>query len=221
MALSFPSKPYKTHGGANVPHHKNTSRFPSVTMPAPKQVIIPMQQHVGAPCTPLVKKGDHVYRGQKIGDSSAFVSAPVHASVSGTVSAVEKVLLPGGQACEAVVIDSDGLMESLPDLTPPIAVSYTHLDVYKRQAGGSGMKKRHSPPSPERHPRFTARRFRAHKPEAPSLRSRLEGNTHAGREVPLSCFGAMQCWECVPRCYKRLPFGGPGHAVSFAGFSPS
>lgn len=139
MALSFPSKPYKTHGGANVPHHKNTSRFPSVTMPAPKQVIIPMQQHVGAPCTPLVKKGDHVYRGQKIGDSSAFVSAPVHASVSGTVSAVEKVLLPGGQACEAVVIDSDGLMESLPDLTPPIVGSAAEFTAALRESGLVGL----------------------------------------------------------------------------------
>ena len=46
-------------------------KMATVTMPAPETVTIPMQQHVGAPCVPLVKKGDHVYRGQKIGDSTA------------------------------------------------------------------------------------------------------------------------------------------------------
>ena len=61
-----------------------------------------MQQHVGAPCKPLVKVGDLVQVGQKIGDSDAFVSAPIHASISGKVSAVTKVALPGGQMVDAV-----------------------------------------------------------------------------------------------------------------------
>ena len=139
MESGFPSKPYKIHGGANVPHHKNTSRLPSVTMPAPKQVVIPMQQHAGAPCTPLVKKGDHVYRGQKIGDSSAFISAPIHASVSGTVSAIQQVMLPGGQVCDAIVIDSDGFMESSPDLTPPIVSNTAEFTAAIRESGLVGL----------------------------------------------------------------------------------
>ena len=56
MELAFPEKPFKTHGGAHVPHRKNTAQMESAVMPPPTQVIIPMQQHVGAPCTPLVKE---------------------------------------------------------------------------------------------------------------------------------------------------------------------
>jgi electron transport complex protein RnfC len=82
----FPLRPFRTHGGAAVTHHKNTAASESVTMPAPKQVILPMQQHVGAPCTPLVKVGAYVYVGQKIADSDKPVSAPIHASVSGKVT---------------------------------------------------------------------------------------------------------------------------------------
>ena len=119
MQEQFPKHPFRTHGGAPVPHHKNTWREPSAVMPPPERVVIPMQQHIGAPCRPLVKKGDHVYAGQVIGDNDAFVCAPIHASVSGTVNGIVKVLLSGGQTTEAVVIDSDGLMEEDPSITPP------------------------------------------------------------------------------------------------------
>lgn len=79
-----------------------------------------MQQHVGAPCKPLVKVGDFVQVGQKIGDSDAFVSAPIHASISGKVSAITKVALPGGQMVDAVVIESDGQMTVSPEVRPPV-----------------------------------------------------------------------------------------------------
>ncbi|MCI8395916.1 MAG: electron transport complex subunit RsxC [Acutalibacter sp.] len=102
-----------------MPHHKNTWNAPTAVLPPPERVIIPMQQHIGAPCKPTVKKGDHVYLGQVIGDSEAFVCAPIHASVSGTVQQVTKVLLTGGQATEAVVIESDGQMEADPAIAPP------------------------------------------------------------------------------------------------------
>lgn len=112
-------RPFKTHGGAHVPHHKNTSEMESVFMPEPEKVIIPMVQHIGAPCAPVVKKGDHVYMGQKVGDTEAFVSAPVHASVSGTVTEIKKIMLTGGQKVDAVVIESDGKMELDPLIAPP------------------------------------------------------------------------------------------------------
>lgn len=79
-----------------------------------------MQQHVGAPCKPLVKVGDLVQVGQKIGDSDAFVSAPIHASISGKVSAITKIALPGGQMVDAVVIESDGQMTVSPEVRPPV-----------------------------------------------------------------------------------------------------
>lgn len=120
MELTFPEKPFRTHGGAAVPHHKNTAQMESATLPCPSQVTIPMQQHVGAPCKPLVKVGDLVQVGQKIGDSDAFVSAPIHASISGKISAITKVALPGGQMVDAVVIESDGQMTVSPEVRPPV-----------------------------------------------------------------------------------------------------
>jgi len=73
----------------------------------PNIVTIPMQQHIGAPCKPLVKKGDHVDMGQKIGASDSFVSAPIHASVSGTVKEIKKVLTAIGKQTDAIVIEAD------------------------------------------------------------------------------------------------------------------
>ncbi len=72
----------------------------------PKQVVIPMQQHIGRICEPLVQVGDYVLKGQKIGDGDGMC-VPIHASVSGTVSAIEPRLHPNGQMVEAVVIDND------------------------------------------------------------------------------------------------------------------
>ena len=88
-------------------------------MPPPEKVILPMQQHIGAPCIPTVKKGDHVYVGTVVGDSDAYVSAPVHASVSGTVTEITQVMLTGGQMTQAVVVGSDGKMEKDPAIAPP------------------------------------------------------------------------------------------------------
>lgn len=72
----------------------------------PKILVIPMQQHIGAPCTPLVKVGDHVLRGQKIGDGEGLC-VPVHASVSGTVIAIEPRPHTSGRMVNAVVIEND------------------------------------------------------------------------------------------------------------------
>ena len=70
-------------------------------------IIIPMRQHIGAPCEPIVQVGDEVLMGQKIGDSEAFVSAPVHSSVSGTVTDIKMFPHPGGGEAKCVVIKND------------------------------------------------------------------------------------------------------------------
>lgn len=138
--MEFPKSPYRTHGGAPVPHHKGTAHSASVVMPVPMQVTLPMQQHIGAPCIPTVKKGDHVYLGQIIGDSEAYVSAPVHASVSGTVAEIKEVMLTGGQMTQAVVIDSDGKMEVDPEIHPPKAIhTKEELASAARAAGLVGL----------------------------------------------------------------------------------
>ena len=123
MELDFPKRPFRTHGGAAVPHRKNTWSTPSAEMPPPPWVVLPMQQHIGAPCVPTVKKGDQVFVGTVVGDSEAYVSAPVHASVSGTVEDITEIMLPGGQMTKAVVIRSDGNMEPDPGIHPPAAVT--------------------------------------------------------------------------------------------------
>ncbi len=127
------------NGGVNVPHLKNTKDMPCVRMPVPKTVVIPMQQCIGAPCTPLVKVGDTVKVGQKIGDSDKFVSAPVHASVSGTVKAVTDIRLSNGNTSTAVVIESDGLMELYEGITPPKVETVEELCKAVRESGIVGL----------------------------------------------------------------------------------
>ena len=140
MQQQFPKHPFRTHGGAPVPHHKNTWGTPTAVMPSPGRVVIPMQQHIGAPCKPLVKKGDHVYLGQVIGDTDAFVSAPIHASVSGTVAEVAPIPLTGGQLVEAVAIESDGKMEPDPSIAPPPPItSKKELAEAARKSGLVGL----------------------------------------------------------------------------------
>lgn len=136
MSMSLPDSPFKTHGGVNVPHRKNTAKVESAVLPPPDTVILPMQQHVGAPCVPCVKAGDHVLVGQKIADSTAFVSAPIHASVSGKVVAIQKIMLGGGQLVDGVKIQSDGKMEVSPDVKPPKIGS---LDEFLKAVHESGL----------------------------------------------------------------------------------
>jgi electron transport complex protein RnfC len=82
-------------GGVHAPDRKEATRDkPIEVLPPPARVVIPLQQHTGAPCEALVKEGDTVALGQKIGDSKSFVSAPVHASIAGKVTAVQPLPHP-------------------------------------------------------------------------------------------------------------------------------
>ena len=74
---------------------------------APAEVVIPMSMHIGAPCKPIVAVGDKVKIGQRIGEPGGFVSAPIHASVSGTVKAVEPRPFSMGGTMMSVVIEND------------------------------------------------------------------------------------------------------------------
>ncbi len=112
-------KPKKRlRGGVHVSDEKHTREMPAKRLPAPETVTLPMRQHIGAPCVPTVKVGDTVKLGQVVGDSDAFVSAPVHATVSGKVAAVKEVKLASGLVSQAVVLENDG--ENTPaDFAPP------------------------------------------------------------------------------------------------------
>lgn len=109
----------KVRGGVKVDHHKDTAEKEVVRIPVPAKVVLPMQQHIGAPCTPTVKVGDTVAVGQVIGDSDKFVSAPIHASVSGKVTSIGNVKLPNGAVVQGVTIESDGEMRLCEDIQPP------------------------------------------------------------------------------------------------------
>ena len=85
--------------------------------PEPDVLVIPMQQHIGAPCKPLVKKGDLVTVGQKIGDNQGLC-VPVHASVSGKVKAVEPRPHTSGTMVMSVVIENDHLHTLCEDIKP-------------------------------------------------------------------------------------------------------
>lgn len=113
----------KGHGGAHVKHHKNTSAVPVERMPIPASVTIPLSQHIGAPNEAQVKVGDEVKVGQVIGSTDAFVSAPVHASISGTVTAIKPVKIVNGNMVNAVTIESDGKMELAETVKPPVIES--------------------------------------------------------------------------------------------------
>ena len=85
---------------------------------APAEVVIPMSMHIGAPCKPVVSVGDKVTVGQLIGEPGGFVSAPIHASVSGTVKAVEPRPFSMGGTMMSVVIENDKQNTVCPDIHP-------------------------------------------------------------------------------------------------------
>ena len=102
-------------GGIHPKYNKEMSKTVTDFLTiVPKQVIIPMQQHIGAPCQPLVAVGDRVLRGQKIGDGEGLC-VPVHASVSGTVVAIEPRPHTSGRMINAIVIENDMLDETVPE----------------------------------------------------------------------------------------------------------
>lgn len=106
-------------GGINPPGYKElTNGKPIVKANDPKVVYIPLQQHIGVPCKSAVKVGEYVKMGQKIGVSVAFVSAPVHSSVSGIVKGIEPMYTPSGAKVDTIIIESDGLDEPHESMKP-------------------------------------------------------------------------------------------------------
>lgn len=122
-----------------IPHRKNTEKCETINFAVPKTVSIPMSQHMGVPCTPVVSVGEEVKVGQKIGDSNAFMSAPVHSSVSGTVSAINDYILSNGKVCKSVVIDCDGKQTESEDIKPPVITDKASLIKAVRNSGCCGL----------------------------------------------------------------------------------
>ena len=130
------------HGGVHPAEKKELiqSRMPQAVQP-PERVVIPMRQHIGAACTPLVREGDYVFAGQKIGDGEGLC-VPVHASVSGSVVAVAEAPHPSGGTCLAVSIENDHRNALCPELAPhpdPESLAPERFFALLREAGISGM----------------------------------------------------------------------------------
>jgi len=106
-------------GGVNPPSSKNTMELATVRMDVPSKVVIPMNQHIGAPCQALVKKGDNVKVGQVIGNAGSYVSAPIHSSVSGTVTSIDERIISASKPIVCVEIKPDGLQELSEEVKPP------------------------------------------------------------------------------------------------------
>lgn len=110
-------KLWRFHGGLKLSGHKAMSMHaPLVQAPVPQLLVLPLQQHIGEPAQAVVHVGDRVLTGQVIAHAEGFISAPLHASSSGTVVAIEKrsIAHPSGIHADCIVIETDGKDEWIP-----------------------------------------------------------------------------------------------------------
>ena len=129
----------KKLNGIRLKHRKNTENSQTVEYPLPAKIRIPMSMHMGAPCQPTVKVGDTVSVGQKIGDSDAPFSAPIHSGVSGKVIAVSDYRNAMGAVCKAVEIETDGLQTVSDEVKPPEVTDKDSFIKAVRESGACGL----------------------------------------------------------------------------------
>lgn len=128
--------------GVHPPARKDTSDLPVAPGPEPGTIVIPLLQHIGAMCDPMVEVGDHVKVGQKIGESRQYVSVPVHSSVSGEVTGILNLPHPSGREVLSIQVLSDGRMERAPRPEPcgdPLAMDPHEIRQRTREGGIVGM----------------------------------------------------------------------------------
>lgn len=128
--------------GVHPPHGKHLTESRAIEDLEPKQLLVfPMSQHIGAPAECLVKKGDRVLVGQKIGQAAGFISANVHSSVSGTVKDVKQVLTAGGTKSLSVIVENDGQYEEIDMPKPKAYTEMTKEEIVElvKEAGVVGM----------------------------------------------------------------------------------
>ena len=125
--------------GVKVPHHKNTMNYETVSMPVPATVTIPLLQHMGAPCTPVVKLKDEVKVGQLLAQAGPGLSVPIHSSVSGTVVRIEDFINPGGVRTQSIVINTDGLQTVDESVKPPVVEDHASFVEAVRNSGLVGL----------------------------------------------------------------------------------
>lgn len=125
----------KNISSLHLPHNKNTAECTPVRINAPKEVLLPMDMHSGHVAEPIVSVGDYVKVGQLIAREEGRFSSPVHATVSGKVVAIEKILRPSGKEVQVIRIENDGLMTVDSSVKAP---TYTNPDEFLQAVRDSG-----------------------------------------------------------------------------------
>ncbi len=129
-------------GGIHPYDGKDISKDKPMKEILPKgDLVYPLSQHIGAPAKAIVAKGDHVLTGQKIAEAGAFVSAPIYATVSGTVKAIEPRRVVTGDNVMSIIIENDGLYEEVeyPAVKPLDEMSKEEIVERIKEAGIVGM----------------------------------------------------------------------------------
>ena len=129
----------KKLNGIKLKHRKNTENSSTVVFPVPARIKLPMSMTMGAPCQPLVKVGDEVKVGQKIGDTDAAFSAPVHSGVSGKVTAITDYRNAMGVVCKMVEIETDGQQTISEEVKPPVVTDKESFVKAVRESGACGL----------------------------------------------------------------------------------
>ena len=129
-------------GGIHPPEGKDlTKDKPIKTILPGSELVYPVSQHIGAPAKPVVQPGDRVLVGTKIAEAGGFVSAPVYATVSGTVKAIEKRRVVTGAMVDSVIVENDGQYEEIewPVMKPVEEMTTQEKIDLIREAGVVGM----------------------------------------------------------------------------------
>lgn len=129
-------------GGIHPYDGKDLSKNKPIKAVLPKgDLVYPLSQHIGAPATPIVKKGDRVLTGQKIAEAGGFVSAPIYATVSGTVKAIEPHRVVTGDNVNCIIVENDGLYEEVEysEVKPFEELSKEEIINLIKEAGIVGM----------------------------------------------------------------------------------
>lgn len=118
-----------------------TKDFAIVDILPKEELVYPLSQHIGAPATPIVQKGDRVLRGQKIAEATGFISAPIHSSVSGTVKAIEERRVVTGDMVMSIIVENDEKYEEVSyDVCEDLdALSSEDIVAKIKEAGVVGM----------------------------------------------------------------------------------
>ena len=130
------------NGGIHPYDGKDLSKDKPIKAVLPKgDLVYPLSQHIGAPAKPIVEKGDRVLTGQKIAEAGGFVSAPIYATVSGTVKAIEPRRVVTGDSVMSIIIENDGLYEEVeyPKRKPPEEMTKEEIIECVKEAGIVGM----------------------------------------------------------------------------------